>query len=140
MIHTSLYEVLTNDADVGGAVSEVYHMWAPEDAALPFIIYEQSGTEHVRHFTKGSGREFVDITLSIFADTGTSALNIADDVRELMDNLHTTDLGSTGIEAVCFLNDQFSTAIARAVDAGKERFFHKVTQRWTIFTEETAVQ
>ena len=133
-------DALVADADISAAVgTRIRHGYAEEDMATPFIVFARSATEKVNHLERGSGREFVQLDVSIYDLSSTTALSISDDIREAFDNLFTLDLGGTGQLAVCHLQDEYTTVIPRT-SFGHEKFFYRILQRWRIFTSESVVQ
>lgn len=84
-IEEGLYAALVGDGYIGGLVStRVYPMVAPQEAALPLVVYQRvSGPRH-QHHDGPAGLAEARIQLTITAETYSSAKSVASGIRDVL--------------------------------------------------------
>lgn len=70
-------------AELGG---RIYPGTAPGSAALPFVVYDVTANEHVRHLAGGSGLCRSTVAFRIYHRTASAAAAVADAMRRVLDN------------------------------------------------------
>lgn len=78
LLHTRL---ASNPLVSGLVASRVYPVIAPQNAALPYIVYSRNSTQNVNSASGYSGSAIAQITVSSWAKTYSGAKALADAVR-----------------------------------------------------------
>lgn len=74
----------------------IHPVMAPHNAAFPLVVYRRTGTRRERNMTLGNiGRPIATFSVSIVADTYSEAKDIADGVRNSVDNFTGSSQGVT---------------------------------------------
>lgn len=76
------------DAGVAGAVSEtvgVYTVFAPQSAAVPYIVVTQLGSDPGYHAAGSDGLRIAEVRVSCHANTPADAAAIGEEVRKMFD-------------------------------------------------------
>ncbi|HUS39179.1 MAG TPA: DUF3168 domain-containing protein [Pirellulales bacterium] len=122
---------------VGSTTSaRIYPVYAKQGAALPFLVFVQSGGDSFRHLSGGSGIRRTALQIYAFAATQAGADALAEQVRLSMAN-HRGTMGSSTV----YDCDHVATAVTgfdEAEDASDSRRY------WTmivfdLYHNETAV-
>lgn len=78
MIETTLYTVLSTDTAVSNIVStRIYPLIAPQDSAMPAVVYQRVSTVPVNSLAGDSGLDAVRIQISCWASTYAGAKSLA---------------------------------------------------------------
>lgn len=81
-VESGLYSYLTAQSAVTSLVStRIYPLAAPQDAAMPFVVYQRISDRHEHHMGGASGVATATIQLDAYASTYLSAKAIAEALR-----------------------------------------------------------
>lgn len=81
----AIYELLKNEA--GG---KVYAMFAPQDTAAPFVIFQRQSGERWRSLEGQSGLAQVEIQIDSYAGDFYSMRDLADSIETILDGYRAT--------------------------------------------------
>lgn len=99
MIATSIKQTLASylraDFDISQRVGgRVYLTVAPQRASLPYVVIQQISADHIRHMTAASGLVDASFQINAVAKSPLEADNLANEIRERLDHLLNTVVGS----------------------------------------------
>ncbi len=77
----------------------IYPVLAPQNAALPLVVYRRTGTRRDRAMNVNVGRPIATFSVSIVCETYTQAKDIADAIRLTVDNFTGEYQGITIVSA-----------------------------------------
>ncbi len=126
-MHAAIYTRLSTDAGVTALIStRIFPTKAPQNAQLPCIVQRRFGDfdSHVQSGACGlanSTHEF-----EILADSAASAISVAEAVRNSLDGLHTTVIGTTNVRSSRLTNETDSVILFQ----GSENERYQIEQDW----------
>jgi hypothetical protein len=90
MIGKALKAIADADTDVNDLVDGRFYPQFDRDNERPSVIYDQTGCENVRSYTGRSGLQGVRAKVTAVADTYAGAIDLANKLREALDDEHGT--------------------------------------------------
>jgi hypothetical protein len=132
-IEDAVYSILTGDGDVSGLVStRIYPHVARQDAVLPCITFSRISGEHGQHMGGGTGSANVRLMIISWAQKSSSALALAEHVRDALQGYRGT---AGGVDVSAVISDGDSTD-AEQVVTGREQFVYNVSHEYTFWFAE----
>ncbi len=105
-IEEALYSHLTNDAGVSALVgNRVYPLMAPQDAALPHLVYQRISSPRLRSHGGPSGLAHPRFQITATAGSYSAARSLANAVRASLDGFRGTMGGGVSVGA-SFLDNE----------------------------------
>lgn len=137
-IKPALIEYLKDDATLTTLVgARIYIQTAPAPVTYPCIVIHKITDRHERHMTAGSGLAEGHYQINCYGETDYSAQTVASAVREALDNLTLTTLGTVDTVALraAFLGPGLDTF--EPFNDGSQQGIHAVKQDWALWYEES---
>ncbi len=117
-----IFAYLNADAGLTALVADrIFPDSAPTSAALPYITFERTGSEHVRSFKSASGLAHARIAFDVWAATSVSRENVTEALREAVDSFQAGTWGSLSVR-LSTLEDE-SDDFVQPSDASQEGVF-----------------
>lgn len=134
-IQAALYAELTGDATVSGLVStRIYPLYAPQAAALPYIVYQLISRETAYAHASATGLQRPRIQVRCVAATYDGAEALAAAVESALSGFNGT-LGSGGntasVDAI-FLDNELANYDSRLVPFEDDLSAHEIIQDYII--------
>lgn len=134
-IEASLYSELTSDGTISGLVStRVYPLYAPQDAALPYIVYQF--ISRVTHYSQSgsTGLKTPRVQIRSVAATYDGAQTLAAAVESVLSGFSGTmgGVGGTSVGAG-FLDNEFDDYEARLLPFEADLSAHEIVQDYIIW-------
>jgi hypothetical protein len=109
-----------------------YPLFAPEGAALPYVVYQRSATERPKTLSGANGIPSASFSVSIYGDGYAAVKDLADVIRSAIDDFNGTAGGLT-ISGVDITDERDGDPI---FVEGRDLAVYVVEQSYTIFWEE----
>ena len=104
--HAAVYALLAGDATLAAIVgTRIYVARAPQDAALPYVVYEEAEAERVRSLSGDVDYVSSVVDVSAFAASHAQALAAGNAAREAVNDYRGTS-GSTVVALLAVTREQ----------------------------------
>lgn len=126
IIGKALYSILNNDVTIQGAVgNKIFPELAPSDAIAPYIVYSVVSNTPSDIKEDGGSVDVAQIEVYIFHTSFKQAVDLAVDVRSVLDRKSGTH-GGVKVQSIKYVNEQMDVNPERSLWASIQDYSARI--------------